>query len=133
MGGGGGPTKLWGWKAGGGGGIGGGRTTVFKEYDKLVKQVATSKNLSVGQQKDWLDEMKDYTDKRTKASNSRSTALYEAMDIYGQKLKELGPEVDSRKVFIQEQFNALNNSVNSRIQKTKVASFLGATAAKAAL
>jgi hypothetical protein len=46
---------------------------------------------------------------------------------------DAGRRVDSQKVFIQEQFNSLNQAVNSKLQQNRVTSFLGATAAKAAL
>lgn len=129
-----------------GGGGGGSSDTVSDSFISRRKQISSSDLLTEEQKKDWLSKMNASVNSTAeKITNTETpyqiTAGFGSVDEastriakqYGMKLADLSKDIKSRKVYIQEQFNALNTAVNSRLQQTKITSFLGATAAKAAM
>lgn len=88
--------------------------TQKEKFDVFQKMIDTTKGAGTG----WLQV---------------PAGVAAAGEIGRNAMADKSRDLASRREFIKEQYNALDNATNSKLQQTKLTSFLGATAARAAL
>lgn len=103
-------------------------------FYKTQKAINGTEFLTEDQKAKWIEEMNKapYTLDPWKWNDPNQYGKA-TTTTYRNKLADLGRDISARKVFVQEQFNALDQSVNSKLQQNRLTSFLGATQSKASI
>lgn len=123
------------------GGAAGEKAKGDKLYKPKFDEIKNSEFLTEEEKQTWTKDLQSIRDKWIGIRKDKGTyglgpnSWNERLqaESYQAKLADVKKENAARRVFIKEQFDTLTQGVNSRLQQTRLTSFLGATAARNAL